>query len=130
MLHRVVRAHWPAFLERYAASAGDVQLLGENAGQKMLKLVQPVRAVRSEARALAEYGGVNVHASRHPWSWLLQRVFGVDVLKCEKCGGRLRIVEIAKKPDDIARVLNERGYARAPPDAEPPVQGQLRLVFR
>jgi Putative transposase len=46
----------------YAASAGDVQLLGESAGQKTLKLVQPVRAVRSEARALAEFGGVNVHA--------------------------------------------------------------------
>ena len=73
--------------------------------------------------------------SRHPWSWLLQRVFAVDILKCEKCGGRLRIIEIAKKPDEIARVLNERGYPRAPPrappDAEPraPAHGQLRLVF-
>ena len=69
--------------------------------------------------------------SRHPWSWLLQRVFAVDILKCEKCGGRLRIVEIAKKPDDIARVLNERGYPRAPPDAEPRASayGQLRLVL-
>ena len=74
--------------------------------------------------------------SRHPWSWLLQRVFAVDVLKCEKCGGRLRIVEIAKKPDDVARVLGERGYARAPPRAPPiaelPVSphGQLRLAFQ
>ena len=73
--------------------------------------------------------------SRHPWSWLLQRVFAVDILKCEKCGGRLRIVEVAKKPDEIARVLKERGYARAPPrappDAEPraSAHGQLRLVF-
>jgi hypothetical protein len=62
-------------------------------------------------------------------------VFAVDILKCEKCGGRLRIVEIAKKPDEIARVLDERGYPRAPPrappDAEPraPAHGQLRLVF-
>jgi hypothetical protein len=46
----------------YAASAVDIQLLGDNAGQETLKLVQPVRAVRSEARALAEFGGVNVHA--------------------------------------------------------------------
>jgi hypothetical protein len=72
----------------------------------------------------------------HSWSWLLQRVFAVDVLKCEKCGGRLRIVEIAKKPDDVARVLGERGYARAPPRAPPiaelPVSphGQLRLAFK
>ncbi len=74
--------------------------------------------------------------SRHPWPWLLQRVFAVDVLKCEKCGGRLRIVEIAKKPDDVARVLGERGYARAPPRpppiAELPVSphGQQRLAFK
>ena len=51
-------------------------------------------------------------------------------------GGRLRIVEIAKKPDDVSRVLGERGYARAPPRAPPiaelPVSphGQLRLVFK
>ncbi len=255
----------PVLASCYAASAGDVQLLGEGAGQRTLKLVQPVRAVRPDARALAEYGGVNVHAevaidgrdrqrlehvlrymarpplaldrlslrddgqvvyrfkkawrdgthgvvlspedfiarlcalvppprfhlmrylgvlaghsslraevvpkkaaappesprqlplfdeadepttsakaaatktaepSRHPWSWLLQRVFAVDVLKCQKCGGRLRIVEIAKKPDDVSRVLGERGYARAPPRAPPiaelPVSphGQLCLVFK
>jgi hypothetical protein len=251
----------PVLASCYAASAADVQLLGEGAGQRTLKLVQPVRAVRPEARALADVGGVNIHAevaidgrdrqrlehvlrymarpplaldrlalrddgqvvyrfkkawrdgthavvlspqdfiarlcalvppprfhlmrylgvlaghsslraevvpkkpaappkqlplfdepdasttsaktaakktaepSRHPWSWLLQRVFAVDVLKCEKCGGRLRIVEIAKKPDDIQRVLGERGYARAPPRAPPRAElpasahGQLRLVF-
>lgn len=62
-------------------------------------------------------------------------VFAVDVLKRERCGGRLRMVELAKKPDDAARVLGERGYARAPPrappDAERPVSTheQLRLVF-
>ena len=73
--------------------------------------------------------------SRHPWAYLLKRVFAVDILKCEKCGGRLRIVEIAQKPDDVSRVLGERGYARAPPRAPPDaplpvsVHGQLRLVF-
>ncbi len=49
--------------------------------------------------------------SRHPWSWLLQRVFADEFLQCERCCGRLRIVEIAKKPDEIARALHERGYA-------------------
>ena len=41
----------PVLASCYAASASDVQLLGDNAGQKTLKLVQPVRAARSEARA-------------------------------------------------------------------------------
>ncbi len=85
---------------------------------------EPTTSAKSTTKKTAE-------PSRHPWSWLLQRVFAVDNLKCEKCGGRLRIVEIAKKPDDIARVLNERGYPRAPPDAEPRASayGQLRLVL-
>jgi hypothetical protein len=58
-------------------------------------------------------------------------VFAVDILKCEHCGGRLRIVEIATKPDDVSRVLRERGWARAPPRAQLPpfTDGQLRLQF-
>ena len=73
--------------------------------------------------------------SRHPWAYLLKRVFAEDILTCARCGGRLRIVEIAKKPDDVARVLRERGCSRAPPRAPPHAElppfmnGQLRLAF-
>ena len=86
---------------------------------------EPTTSAKSATKKTAEL-------SRYPWSWLLQRVFAVDVLKCEKCGGRLRIVEIAQKLDDIARVLSERDYVKAPPAAEPPASphGQMRLVFR
>jgi len=89
---------------------------------------EPSTSAKSAAKKTAE-------PSRHPWPWLLQRVFAADVLKCERCGGRLRLVEIAKKPDDIARVLRERGWSRAPPRGPPraglPVSahGQLRLAF-
>ena len=254
----------PVLASCYAASAADIQLLGESAGQRTLKLVQAVREVRPAQRALAEFGGVNIHAevaidagdrkrlehvlrymarpplaldrlslrddgqityrfkkpwrdgthavvlspgdfiarlcalvppprfhlmrylgvlaghsslraevvpkkpaalpaqlplfdereerdeptssaqgtankrtaepSRHPWPYLLKRVFAVDVLVCVHCGGRLRIVELATKPDDVSRILRERGWARAPPRAELPtfpafMGGQLRLQF-
>ena len=36
-----------------------------------------------------------VRASRHPWAWLLRRVFAVEVLVCVHCAGKLRLVEIA-----------------------------------
>ena len=36
-----------------------------------------------------------VRASRHPWAWLLKRVFAVEVLVCVHCAGKLRLVEIA-----------------------------------
>ena len=89
---------------------------------------EPPTSAKSAAKKTAE-------PSRHPWPWLLMRVFAVDILKCERCGGRLRIVEIAKTPDDVSRMLSERAWARAPPRAPPDaalpafMHGQLRLEF-
>ena len=48
-------------------------------------------------------------SSRHPWAWLLRRVFAVEVLTCEQCEGRMRLVSIANEPDDISRVLAKVG---------------------
>jgi Putative transposase len=77
---------------------------------------EPTTSAKSTAKETAE-------PSRHPWAHLLERVFAVDILVCTRCGGRLRIVEIAKKPDDAP--------PRAPPRAElqPFIDGQLRLAF-
>jgi len=52
----------PVLASCYGASAADVQLLGAAPGQKTTKLVHPVRVVPSPTEALAEVGGVNVHA--------------------------------------------------------------------
>jgi len=52
----------PVLASCYAASAGDVQLLGAAPRDRTSKLVHPVRLVCSPAEALAEVGGVNVHA--------------------------------------------------------------------
>ncbi|MBX3246513.1 MAG: transposase zinc-binding domain-containing protein [Myxococcales bacterium] len=48
----------PVLASCYAASAGDVQLLGAAPGAKTAKLVHPVRLVPSPSEALAEVGGV------------------------------------------------------------------------
>lgn len=54
--------------------------------------------------------------SRHPWPWLLARVFAVDITACPKCTGRMRVIEVAQDEEDAARVLSELGMsARAPP---------------
>jgi hypothetical protein len=66
--------------------------------------------------------------SRHPWAWLLQRVFAVDVLTCSRCRGRMGLVKIANTPDAVARVLAELGLApRPPPRPQPTLPGQLEL---
>ena len=67
-------------------------------------------------------------ASRHPWAWLLQRVFAVDVMTCSRCGGRMRLVEIANSRDDVARVLATIGLGpRPPPRPRLALPGQLEL---
>jgi hypothetical protein len=45
--------------------------------------------------------------SRHPWNWLLKRVFAIGISVCPvpDCGGRMGVIEIATEPDDIARVI-------------------------
>ena len=74
--------------------------------------------------------------SRHPWPWLLQRVFAVDILTCPRCQGAMRLVEIATEPDAIERVLasepDAAAAARAPPRPSARtacVTGQLALRF-
>ncbi len=59
--------------------------------------------------------------SRHPWAWLLKRVFAVDVMLCPLCEG---VVTIANDPDEILDVLGNLPRSRAPPPT-----GQLQLDF-
>ena len=68
--------------------------------------------------------------SRHPWPWLLQRVFAVDIMTCARCKGPMALKKIATKPDDIARVLALVGLGpRPPPRVRPTPPGQLVLNF-
>ena len=75
--------------------------------------------------------------TRHPWAWLLRRVFAVEVLVCVHCAGKLRLVEIATEATAIKRIIRDERRrqgepvsemeARAPPRGPP---GQLMFAFR
>ena len=78
-----------------------------------------------------------VRASRHPWAWLLKRVFAVEVLVCVHCAGKLRLVEIATEAGAIKRIIRDERRGRGEPVSEmetraPPrgPPGQLMFAFR
>jgi len=37
-------------------------------------------------------------SNRHPWAWLLQRVFAVDVMTCPRCRGAMKLVDLRRHP--------------------------------
>jgi hypothetical protein len=50
-----------------------------------------------------------------PWAELLARTFGVDVLACPKCQGRMKLIAMVKDPASIARYLAAVGEASEVP---------------
>ena len=44
-------------------------------------------------------------ADNHHWAELMRRSFGIDVLACPRCGGRLALIAIIEDPAVIGRIL-------------------------
>ena len=56
------------------------------------------------------------------WSWpdLMRRTFGVNVLACARCGGRMRVVATIDDPVVIRRILTRHlGLPTAVPSPRP-----------
>ena len=62
--------------------------------------------------------------SRHPWAWLLRRVFAIDIMTCLRCQSAMRVKSIATEPGDIRAILGAAMRARPPP---PPIGSALQL---
>ena len=61
---------------------------------------------------------------RHPWAWLLKRVFAVEVLVCVHCAGKLRLVEIATEAAAIKRTIGDERRRRGEPVSEMEAVGE------
>jgi hypothetical protein len=60
----------------------------------------------------------NERPRNYLWATLMSRVFEIDVLKCEKCNGRLRILAAIHPPINTRKILDcMRLPSRAPPIA-------------
>jgi hypothetical protein len=66
---------------------------------------------------------------RLDWAALLKRVFGVDVLKCSRCQGQMRLIACIEEPDVAKKILVHLGLPSEPlPTARaqaPPVALEL-----
>jgi hypothetical protein len=51
---------------------------------------------------------------RLDWASLLKRVFGVDVLKCSRCQGKMRLIACIEEPDVAKKILEQLGLRAEP----------------
>ena len=83
----------------------------------------PKEAISKAETTTREYAGesntvndVTTRHRRYAWAELLKRVFAVDVLKCDKCGGRMKILCAVNPPVAIRKIrgsLNTRKELKA-----------------
>jgi hypothetical protein len=60
-----------------------------------------------------------LHERRYAWAELLKRVYAVDALKCDRCGGKMRILCAIHPPDAIEKILDCLGIPSKPPPLSP-----------
>jgi hypothetical protein len=59
----------------------------------------------------------------------MRRSFGFDVLACDRCGGRLRLIALIQQADVIRRILTHLGVPVEVPTPQPPRSPPLNPVF-
>ena len=102
------RAVWRAEVVRRQSSMDDHDV---GANDSETGEADPAETARRQARGQC-------------WASLMARTFGLDVLACRRCGGRLRLIALIEEPVVIQRILRHLGVpteipaprpARAPP---------------
>ncbi|MGE0445040.1 MAG: transposase [Vicinamibacterales bacterium] len=64
--------------------------------------------------------------ARSRWAALMRRAFGVDVLACPRCGGRLRLIALLDASAVAERILRHLGLPTEVPQARPARAPPLR----
>jgi len=81
----------------------------------------------STAPRAAGPDGAGVKSSPRAWSWaaLMHRAFGIDVLACGHCGGRLRLIATLHDPAVIRKILAHLALCHSgqSPGPAPPASG-------
>ena len=59
------------------------------------------------------------HPRNHTWAELMKRVWEMDVLKCDRCGARMRILAAINTPEAIRAILECLGLPSRVPSISP-----------
>jgi hypothetical protein len=54
----------------------------------------------------------------HPWAELMKRTFGLDVLCCPDCGGRMKLIALIRDPSVVRQILE---HLKLPTDLVTPL---------
>ena len=57
--------------------------------------------------------------SRIPWAELFKRVFKEDVLRCQKCGGEMKVMAFVNERESIEKILDHLGLPTTGPPVAP-----------
>ena len=79
----------------------------------------PLREPESASAATAAPARAAGRARQRLWAELMARTFGLDVLACPRCGGRLRLVAMIEDARVIARILRHLGVPAEVPTPRP-----------
>ena len=96
----LVLAHLPEAHEirlRYYGAASSTIRRGGRKGRLAENETQAARPAPPEDAEESRY----VKARRKTWAQLLARVYGVDALRCERCGRRMRIISLCEVSDYV-----------------------------
>jgi len=59
-------------------------------------------------------------SSRIPWAPLLRRVFAIDILRCDRCGGSMNLIAVILESDVSEQILDHLGVGPPEPRAVGP----------
>jgi hypothetical protein len=100
------RAGWRAEIVRRETSAGEREVVTAD-------------APGAPAEHADAPDGARPHAGGYEWAELMRRTFGIDVLACPRCGGRLRLIALVEEAAVIDRILRHLGLPTAIPTPRP-----------
>ena len=100
------RAAWRAEVVRRQASGDSGEAGVKDSATEPAREADPAETARRHARG-------------QTWASLMARTFGFDVLACERCGGRMRLIALINEAAVIERILRHLGLPTETPAPRP-----------